>query len=48
VASGTGNAGDAAFVARSMTAIFLGTALGTTLPCLYLWLTERPAPRRTA
>jgi hypothetical protein len=48
VGTGAGNAGDAAVVGRSMTAIFLGTALGTTLPCLFLWLSERPAPRRTA
>jgi hypothetical protein len=34
-----------------MTTIFIGAALGTTLPCLFLWLAdhgERLRARRTA
>jgi hypothetical protein len=30
------------------TAIFVGTALGMTLPGLFLWLAEQVADRRTA
>ena len=47
----TGNAAVAPHVRRLMTTIFIGAALGTSLPCLFLWLADqgdRLSARRTA